>query len=75
MLMQNGRYVTVNFIAELLPGSGSLLFENTGAYPVGHTSSLIPKSGYGQFLFSIFLVAFFYYHPFDTVEAFPNISE
>ena len=74
MLMQNGRYVTVKFIADILE-SNSLLFENTGAYPAGHTSSLIPELCHSQFLFSIFLVQVFCYHPFDTVEAFPDIGK
>jgi len=32
-------------------------------------------SGYRQFLFSIFLVAFFFHHPFDTVEALADFGE
>src|SRR4030095_5363300 len=60
MVMQNKSYFAINFIAESW---------SAGASP------RTPKSGYYQFLFSIFLVDFFFHHPFDTVEAFPDFGE
>jgi len=49
--------VTVNSIADILE-SNSLLFKAA------------PKLSHGQFLLSIFLVKFFFNHPFDMVETF-----